>query len=537
MIRWNERFLTRLENYSVTPPGNDPQRHVVIYQVGLSQNISGSHKYHHIYALCVVERGPAPKINSEFLTKNPLPIPEHKGFSVGVVKHQISLEDFLVVLHRMEQKQKLFLNGQSIKIPGLTFHDEKFIRADSTIRNLENKILCQNFYGGSYVHLYSSATPLTELANLMPEGLPSKGLSETLSQLPHINLSAAPAQIGNVLIQFRELPLAVKTTRSRERSELIVNGAWRSDCPSIDLRLIAVFDDEISAPIDVSGKSWQTKISHFRNFKKFRLDIQERVSDQLIYGIHQTNFIERMLFNTNTRNSGRTEKILIDGKFETVERVSIGQETLIGEPEKPQKIRETKAARAAELADLKKQLAFFSYADGHNKPNHVGAIDDLNRIIEKHGQIGAWIWDPYLNGQDILKTLGRSIYVRNDLRALSDRKLPPTDSTKPKTTNLVDWKEIQVQSLETGLQYMSGVNLQFRVRTGSRGYSFHDRFLILPQKDGEYLAWSLGTSINALGKQHHIIQQVEHAAQIADSFLRLWHDMEKDSNTQVWPKL
>lgn len=82
---------------------------------------------------------------------------------------------------------------------------------------------------------------------------------------------------------------------------------------------------------------------------------------------------------------------------------------------------------------------------------------------------------------------------------------------------------------------MTGVKLEFRVRTGQSGYAFHDRFLILPQSDGSHLAWSLGISVNALGKQHHIIQQVEHAEQIADSFLRLWDDLEADPLTKVWP--
>jgi hypothetical protein len=47
--------------------------------------------------------------------------------------------------------------------------------------------------------------------------------------------------------------------------------------------------------------------------------------------------------------------------------------------------------------------------------------------------------------------------------------------------------------------------------------------LIFPATaDRGALAWSLGTSVNSLGKQHHILQQVDDGQRIMDAFLDLW---------------
>jgi hypothetical protein len=71
-----------------------------------------------------------------------------------------------------------------------------------------------------------------------------------------------------------------------------------------------------------------------------------------------------------------------------------------------------------------------------------------------------------------------------------------------------------------------GIHAELRCQWGEHGYNFHDRFLMVLRSDREKpCVWSLGTSINSLGKKHHIIQSVEHPQMIVDTFEELWNDL------------
>jgi hypothetical protein len=79
------------------------------------------------------------------------------------------------------------------------------------------------------------------------------------------------------------------------------------------------------------------------------------------------------------------------------------------------------------------------------------------------------------------------------------------------------------------------LKLEFRTRTGDVGWAFHDRFLIFPITGRAALAWSLGTSVNSLGKQHHILQQAGDGQRIMDAFLDLWNELD-GADYQIWKK-
>ena len=61
--------------------------------------------------------------------------------------------------------------------------------------------------------------------------------------------------------------------------------------------------------------------------------------------------------------------------------------------------------------------------------------------------------------------------------------------------------------------------------------NFHDRFLIFPSEKPK--VWSLGTSVNGVGKSHHIIQEVQNAQHILDEFNKLW-DESNQEKFLVW---
>jgi hypothetical protein len=80
---------------------------------------------------------------------------------------------------------------------------------------------------------------------------------------------------------------------------------------------------------------------------------------------------------------------------------------------------------------------------------------------------------------------------------------------------------------------LRGLRLEYRMKTGPAGWAFHDRFLIFPETDNGALAWSLGASVNSVGKQHHILQQVDDGQLVADAFSELWNQLGQAEHL-VW---
>ncbi len=111
---------------------------------------------------------------------------------------------------------------------------------------------------------------------------------------------------------------------------------------------------------------------------------------------------------------------------------------------------------------------------------------------------------------------------------------PPDSSIQaPIASPQLSWKDKQAAMLDAAKGDCTRLKLEFRVRQGGAGWSFHDRFIIFPSERGGATAWSLGTSVNHLGKQHHILQKVSNGELIHNAFLDLW-DSLSDQKYLVW---
>jgi hypothetical protein len=186
---------------------------------------------------------------------------------------------------------------------------------------------------------------------------------------------------------------------------------------------------------------------------------------------------------------------------------------------------------------------------------HEKALGDVRLLINQHGEKGAWLWDPYLSADDILNTLFYCHFPDSDLRALTAGYVPPAEGQPPRR-NLsymdrlracspgwlarrdtpspgMTFAERQRAIFEGTKSNLLGLRLEYRARTWSAGWAFHDRFLIFPITARGALAWSLGTSINSLGRQHHILQQVDDGQLVMDAFLELWDKLDQQENF-VW---
>ena len=196
----------------------------------------------------------------------------------------------------------------------------------------------------------------------------------------------------------------------------------------------------------------------------------------------------------------------------------------------------------AEERQQKWQDVFFkeqNYLRVYNAGQHDEALSNIRAIINKQ-----LLWDldeirivdPYLSPNDILNTVALcekpSIRVccLTDIHTISHNKDAKVDIL---TDGIQDaaFDEIRnsfQKELEDGLGQETDLRLSFRTVHGNNGSSFHDRYLILKYQRNKTRVWSLGTSVNSVGKSHHIIQIVESPILIDDFFDEVWSKTNTD---------
>ena len=209
-----------------------------------------------------------------------------------------------------------------------------------------------------------------------------------------------------------------------------------------------------------------------------------------------------------------------------------------------------------ELKELEKSKAFVQYFEDDKEK----ALSDVREIINKYGEKGAYLWDPYLSAKDIKNTLYfiKSSYV--DFKAITGLKQGSayvkniiSNLQWLNTTNrvskviLLDFQyyingfvkktqkqqtihEMQIEFNKDDKQFLF-LNLEVRGKVGTSGYDFHDRFLIFPLEKPR--VWSLGISVNQLGASHHILQEVKNAQHILNAFDKLWDELNSEE-CLVW---
>jgi len=205
-----------------------------------------------------------------------------------------------------------------------------------------------------------------------------------------------------------------------------------------------------------------------------------------------------------------------------------------------------------EITRMKSERRFLQY--GARKAvsgiEHENGLADLRALINAHGEGGAWLWDPYLSADDILNTLFYCTHAGADLRALTEGKGAPAGTGAFSTGTVWTWLKAlfsnpapapsgrerfdrEKSKLEAAKGNLRGLRLEYRAKIGAAGWRFHDRFLIFPRPGRGALAWSLGTSVNSFGREHHILQQVVDGQMVLNAFEDLWDELN-DPDYVIW---
>lgn len=261
-----------------------------------------------------------------------------------------------------------------------------------------------------------------------------------------------------------------------------------------------------------------------------KLILFRTVADQSIYSNYYGQITPDYIVATS---SHRYRKVIIDGKEHSV-------------PLNGTKL-DSELTFLIEMADAEErqqkwQDSFFKerkYLRVYNAGQHDEALRDIRAIINTQ-----LLWDldeikivdPYLSPNDILETVALcekpDIRVRclTNLHTISRNKDAKAEihTDDPQDTKFDNARNSFRKQLEDGLGRETDLKLSFRTVHGNNGSSFHDRYLILKYQVNKTRVWSLGSSVNSVGKSHHIVQIVESPTLIDNFFDEEWMQTDSD---------
>lgn len=478
-----------------------------------------------VFTIVVAEdRSEANLIGLSKVSKERIKLNILKDWSFGICRYTKSISDILTDFMGLNADNKWLASGKELIIGKMEYQAQKFVTSDE--RTPINNIIKNNFLNGSYIVEWfdkdkSYFKPFLEKPSLLQE------LSEKIQTSCPIALASISDRLGNILFQIPITILMAKFGYSRQENNFQLKIAWHPKAKQRALRLNCEmeYDKIINGYHSCEIKEDITIIPMSHDYGLHKGIVWDDENKLIIAATLPNTFIRSVQFGMGVmEHEPRVFKA--DGQEIRVEVVHKQKNNLIGSPSSKVENWIQERLYKDEKGRLRKSRKFVQYKPESNKNMHEQALADIRALIQQYGENSVWLWDPFLSANDIINTLFYCSFIGAKLRAITNLDTHPESESHGKKDQLKTQKEI-FNNLDSNFY---GINLEFRARIGNAGWEFHDRFLIFPDTQQGALAWSLGTSVNSLGKKHHILQQVDDGQLIADAFMELWNQLDKPDN-------
>jgi len=513
-----------------------------------------------------------------------------KNSTVGIAQYRLPLSAFLEKVEVFGATNQWVPGTTPIQTGSLAAVAPQFVPADGQHHHPWNGFLKNNFFEGSHVlELFDADKQHVQF--LLEESRWLSKLAEVVGRYLPIKMDGMSDRLGNVIIQLPVTVMSTEVHRSPQGDHAVAV-AWHPDVSPRRVRVSAeIWKDSTVTSFDsaviTTGEATLQLNSPSGGARTHIWDEEKRI---LLSATPAVTFFTSLSLSVSIDQS-RDEKaervfLLPDSKGTLVSE-SLGliddkpRQVIGGTPYDPREPWVSQRIFSESVASLKERKEFVQYgldqsrdqdtarqqaekaietddddtesedstpeAISRKLTTRMAALNDLHTLMKRHGKEGVWLWDPYLNADDVLRTLFFCPYYGVPLRALTAGQRPPGCEQKRKDEDAMSQRERQRltrelakkrkreqgEQLDAAKGNCHGLQLEFRIREGSAGWPFHDRFIIFPRAQGSALAWSLGTSINSFGNEHHILQKVSHGEPIAQAFKELWERLEGEKYL-VW---
>lgn len=493
-----------------------------------------------VLTILVAEHREKPNFNQpQFLTSDLIKLKKLKGWAFGLKRYLKPVEDIL------DDLDKLIISNSwgSLNVPELEYHSKQFITPDSMDTLPLNNVLKNNYHNGSYVaewfdHKKDLLLPILQNPPSLQE------LNSYISEIIPLNVSSISDRLGNYIFQIPVKIIQTRITSQHGTEDLDLHIAWHHGAKSrqLEIQYSRENSDKSIEDYAVKAINENEKTIHLPSTSSYpyKAVIWDSINEVILSATQPSSFIKQVV---SSMHSMQEEARIIPNSNTQQERVATftAHDSIIGSSDKSKRIWTEKRIYNNDKKQLQRKLEFIQY-NPKNKPKHQErdrALKDVRALINKFGIDGVYLWDPYLSAKDIFSTLFYNPSSNAPMRAITHLKLPPIKKEAKCSSCATSIPQQIINKKNTHLNEMNeefvklqkenviGLNLEFRTPIAGNGWGFHDRFLIFPFTHSEPLAWSLGTSVNSLGEEHHILQKVGDAQLIVDAFNELWEEISK----------
>lgn len=516
-----------------------------------------------VFSLLVAEeRLPAAPEKPHYLTPKLIVLKSLKGWKIGIQRYLKPIAELVPAFDALCQSNKWCPSGDQLHTGDLVSIPTQFVRSDDSGTVPLNRVLKNNFWNGSHVFEWADA----EKAALQPffDDPPRlQELSEAVRAIVPLGLASLSDRLGSIIVQLPITVLIAKFAELRASGDFALSTAWHPRATPRPLRASCAmeYDKAVPAFNSVSVEGPQTLLPMYDGQGLHRGILWDDENRILLAATGDMSFISQVVINMQVLDPEPRVFTLPDSNGgEKIVRFGLTPKPIkvtAGEPKSDPAGNWTQRRMYREETDrLLAERRFVQYKPVSGAQFHDKALDDVRYLINRHGEEGVWLWDPFLSAGDVIDTLFYCRFFGSDLRALTAGSRPPTDGPQtrarpscfaqlrarirerfvrpePAPSASAQFATEQRTTLTSLKSNLRGLHLEFRMRAGSAGWGFHDRFLIFPAADRAALAWSLGTSVNSLGRQHHILQRVDDGQRIRDAFVELWDALDRPDHL-IW---
>ncbi|MBX9823591.1 MAG: hypothetical protein K2Y27_01225 [Xanthobacteraceae bacterium] len=516
----------------------------------------GGHELNVFTLIVAEERKSVPPKQPTYLSPKPIRLKACKGWIFGIERSYRPIADLVPILSTLDGQQGWKVAAEAVQIGHLTPLPPQFAPPDSSREIPINAVLKNNFWSGSHILEWVDTKKAGVMPFLQPEVL--RELSSAVYSCVPLRLAAVSDRLGNIVLQLPVTIILAKFDQRRASGDFVVDLQWHPQATPRPLRAScavefdAALERYASRPINGPQTALPMR-PHEGLHQGLIWDDQnqlilaatgERGSINTVNWDTQPIHPEPRVFTIRDKHGNENEVRI---QLRSSIRSTIGQPSAAHEWTRRRIYRD-------EAERLKAQRRFVQYRSdpGQHDFGHAKALKALRDLIAEYGADGAWLWDPYLEAADVLNTLFHCPHAGADLRALTMGKEARVQNAAIPLAGLsglrqcicslfrrrsaspaLSFAQRQRAVLQSTASNFQGLRLEYRIKTGQAGWGFHDRFLIFPRTGRGALAWSLGTSVNSVGKDHHILQQVDDGQLVMDAFEELWNELNRPDHL-IW---
>lgn len=471
-----------------------------------------------------------------FLTQKPISVNSYK---LAISRYTIPVGQFLPLYCDAIQNGVWVYDGKEVIIDDAFVTEKKFIPTSDPTGGqynmfvpLEYGLYGSNFIGNYYIHeLFSKKTLLNEM---IEENSIQRIQSEIRKSKLNFRLDKMQDRIGNIVCKFGVEVLTSKPKSLGERGieyEFTLN---KNEPPHE--YCLNVFQEH-------DGMVYQNIIDNHFDCSSVQVDSNQSKTTISVIDITTglTLFCGRFDYSVYSNYYSQINPPIIAAQIPNKRTLHFAERDEIVELPNVQMMGELYGfyeMDAASKRKLKLHAEWFckkGYMKAYTLNEHENAINDILSIINSNllwDLQELWIIDPYLCAEDIISTALRCKKKGIIIKALSSYStIHNNKNTKieMEASEFETYKKVQFEKLTYVLGEETDLELEYRTVRNGYGVPFHDRYIMLKYSINADRVWSLGASINSIGKCHSIIQIVETPDAILDLFEKMWLETENEN--------